>query len=83
MGALDYALKLLNNLVSDSLISKSIKTVLEEIIEDLKDNKNLEIKISAALQKIEDLASDPNLSTDIRTQMWSLTTLLENALKEL
>lgn len=83
MGALDDALELLKNLVSDSLISKSIKTVLEEIIEDLKDNKNLEIKISAALQKIEDLASDPNLSTDIRTQMWSLTTLLENALKEL
>ncbi|MGB9675173.1 MAG: UPF0147 family protein [Candidatus Nanoarchaeia archaeon] len=83
MSSLDDAQELLKNLLQDSALSKSAQTILEEIAEDLKDKKNIEIKINSALQKIEELLTNPNLSIDVRTQIWSLSTLLESALKEI
>jgi|GEM_PF-2210671 uncharacterized protein (UPF0147 family) len=83
MSSLDDAQELLKALLQDSSISKSIHDVLEEIYESLNDKKDIEVKISSALQKVEELSTDANLTADVRTQIWSLSTLLENALKEL
>jgi uncharacterized protein (UPF0147 family) len=82
MGALDDIQELLGSLLQDTSISKNIRIILEEINEDIRDNKNIAININSALQKVEDLCIDPNLSQYVRTQIWSLTTLLENAQHE-
>ena len=66
-------------LAKDIAISKNIRDILEYIWEDLRDEKNISVKIDAALQKIEDLSLDPNLSPYVRTQIWNLTSLLESA----
>jgi uncharacterized protein (UPF0147 family) len=82
MGALDDIQELLDSLLQDTSISKNIHIILEEINEDVRDSKNIAIKINSALQKVEDLCIDPNLSQYVRTQIWSLTTLLESAQHE-
>ena len=71
--------ELLGLLTKDSAISKNIRDILVDINEELKDDKNIMVKIDAALQKIEDLSLDPNLSPYVRTQIWNLTSLLESA----
>ena len=71
--------ELLEALAKDIAISKNIRDILEYIWEDLRDEKNISVKIDAALQKIEDLSLDPNLSPYVRTQIWNLTSLLESA----
>ena len=79
MGALDEVNAVLQGLLQDASLSKNIRVILEEISEELKDDKLLPLKINAALQKVEDLSLDPNLSQYARTQIWSLSTLLESA----
>lgn len=71
--------ELLQTLATDAALSKNIRDILENINEELKDIKNISVKIDAALQKVEDLSLDPNLSPYVRTQIWSLTSLLESA----
>ena len=79
MGSIDEVHELLDSILQDSSLSKNIREILAEIREELNDGKNIELKINAALQKTEDLSLDPNLSADIRTQIWNLATLLESA----
>ena len=83
MGALDEIQELLDSLLQDTSLSKNVRILIEEIKEELRDSKNLALKINSALQKVEDLSIDPNLSQYARTQIWNLTTLLENAQSEL
>jgi uncharacterized protein (UPF0147 family) len=82
MGYIDEVHQLLELILQDGAVSKNIREILSEIKEELKDEKNIALKINAALQKTEDLSLDPNLSPDVRTQLWSLTTLLESAQRE-
>jgi uncharacterized protein (UPF0147 family) len=82
MGYIDEVHQLLELILQDGAVSKNIREILSEIKEELKDEKNIALKINAALQKTEDLSLDPNLSADVRTQLWSLTTLLESAQRE-
>ena len=79
MGSIDEVHELLDSILQDSSLSKNIREILAEIREDLNDEKNIELKINAALQKTEDLSLDPNLNADVRTQIWNLATLLESA----
>lgn len=69
--------EILDMMAKDGAISKNIRDVLAVILEELKDEKNVPVKIDSALQKIEDLSLDPNLSPYVRTQIWNLTSLLE------
>ena len=51
---------------------------LEEVRELLDAGDVVEVKIDAAIQKVESLSLDPNLASYARTQTWNLTSLLEN-----
>ncbi|MEM2874368.1 MAG: UPF0147 family protein [Candidatus Nanoarchaeia archaeon] len=79
---MDEIQELLTTLLQDTSLSKNIRVILDEIAEELRDDKNIDLKINSALQKVEDLSLDPNLSPYVRTQIWNLTTLLESVQKE-
>ena len=80
MADLTEVNELLSSLTSDSSISKNVREALEGIRENLLAG-DVAVKIDAALQKVEDLSLDPNLSPYARTQIWNLTSLLEGAQK--
>ena len=82
MGSIDEVHELLDFILQDGSISKNIREILKNIKEELADEKNIALKINAALAKTEDLSLDPNLSADVRTQLWNLATLLEGAQRD-
>lgn len=71
---------LLEELSNDHSIPRNARNVLSEIKQDLQSEGEVSVKIDSALQKVEDLALDPNLSSFARTQLWNLTSLLEGSL---
>jgi len=74
-------LAFLNDLSQDTGLSRAVRQVVEEIRQMLSNCKDdeFELKIDAALQKLEDLSLDPNLPLYTRTQIWNLTSVLESA----
>lgn len=74
-------IELLTELSQDNSLSRNIRTTLTEIKSSLENNEEeFEVKVDAALQKVEDLALDPNISSYGRERLWTLTNLLEDAL---
>lgn len=68
----------LDELSKDSSVPKNVKAVLNEIKLSLNCSKDqMPVKINAALQKLEALSMDSNLSMFGRTAIWGLTSELE------
>lgn len=60
-------------------LPKNIKTKLEEIISILKtDGQELSLKIDRALGELEELSDDVNIPSDVRMDLFNLSSLLEN-----
>ena len=82
MGAKEI-IELLAELSQDNSISRNIRAALTEIKDSLEANESeFEVKVNAALQKVEDLSLDPNISPYGRERLWTLTSMLENAVGE-
>ena len=79
MGTIDEVQDLLQTLLQDTSLSRNVKEILVEMQEELKNERDLGLKINSALQKVEDLSLDTNLGPYVRTQIWNLSTLLESA----
>lgn len=77
---LSEVIELLGVLREDSSVSRSVREAIAEIHESFKDNSgDVGVKVDAALGRLEDLSIDPNLSADVRTKIWDLTSKLEGA----
>ncbi len=75
-------LELIEEICENSAVPRNVKASLEIIKATFQDETiELGIKVDSAMQSIEDLSLDPNLSQFARTQIWNLTSLLESLLK--
>lgn len=75
-------IELMNELCDNTSIPKNVKFSLECIKNIFNDDSiEIAVKVDSAMQNIEDLSLDPNLSQFARTQIWNLTSLLEGLLK--
>jgi uncharacterized protein (UPF0147 family) len=65
-------------LTKDTSLPRNIRNSLDEIKNSLNcaEDKIL-LRINAALQQLEDLSNDPNLSVFGRTEIWNLTSAIE------
>ena len=73
-------MELLGTLREDSSVSRSVREAIAEIHENFKDSAgDVGVKVDTALGRLEDLSIDPNLSADVRTKIWDLTSKLEGA----
>lgn len=81
MADLTEVKELLVTLCEDVTISKGVKDMLVALKDELSDEKNADIsmRIDSALGKLEGVSLDQNLSADVRTWLWRLTSLLEGA----
>ncbi|MBI2040490.1 MAG: UPF0147 family protein [DPANN group archaeon] len=72
--------ELLAVLCEDKTVSKSVREALAEIKQDFDSEAgDVGVKVDSALARLEDLSIDPNLSADVRTKIWDLTSKLEGA----
>jgi len=76
-------IEMIDMMCEDTTISRSVRETLNEIKNDLQksNGEELSIKIDSAIQKIESISLDPNISPYVRTQIWNLASMLESALQ--
>ena len=68
---------MLNELKEDMTVPKNVRTKVEKVIEILNDNAEMPIKVSKALNELEEVADDVNLQSYTRTQIWNVISALE------
>lgn len=67
----------LTELIEDISVPKSIKIRIQEIIDTLKEENVLSIKINKVLNDLDEIATDVNLQPYTRTQIWNVVSMLE------
>ncbi|MBT3582470.1 hypothetical protein HN924_03465 [Candidatus Woesearchaeota archaeon] len=79
MSNINEVVEVVKELCTEKSIPKNVRSVLEEIQELLLDNhKELAVKVNSASQMIENISLDPNISSFARTQIWELSSILED-----
>lgn len=78
MAKISEALEIVNLINSDFSASNATKERMKKIIEILNnDSKDIGIRANACINDLEELINDPNIDSYIRTQLWSLISVLE------
>jgi len=68
---------LLEELKDDVTVPKNVRLKIEKVIEVLKSNMEMSIKVSKVLNELEEIADDVNLQSYTRTQVWDIISTLE------
>lgn len=72
------SLEILERIQADESIPKNIREAAEEA-EDILDDDSLDqvVRISSALNTLEEVQNDPNIPVHARTQIWNVASQLE------
>lgn len=75
LGAIDG----LSQIEKDDGIPRNVKIKIKSAMDSLNNKEGvLSLRISKSLQDLEDASDDPNLPDYIRSQIWSVVSLLES-----
>ncbi len=71
--------EIINEIIEDPTLPKNIKAKLEEITSELKEaqDKDLKLRADKCIHQLDDISSDVNLQPFVRTQIWSIVSMLE------
>jgi len=72
-------IELLSNLESDHLIPRNIRYKIKAAHGLLlNDDQALSIRVDRSIQELDDVADDPNVPIETKTQLWDLFSKLES-----
>lgn len=77
MDQLTMVIAALRELEQDNQVPKNIKTKITSTISFLEQDGETPIKVSKALQELEQLTDDSNMQAYTRTQIFNIVSLLE------
>lgn len=77
ISEIDAVISSLNEIQQDSTVPRNVRTKIEFVINALKEDTEMSIKINKALNGLDELASDVNLQAYTRTQIWNIMSVLE------
>jgi uncharacterized protein (UPF0147 family) len=69
--------ELLGRIISDRTVPRNIRSAAESAIDVLNGDGSRELKISTAIQTLDDIINDPNMPMYTRTQIWNIVSMLE------
>lgn len=77
---IENSVELLTQIEQDGTVPKNVRMKTKEVIKELqiKDKKTLAIRIDKSLQILGEISEDPNLSSYIKTQIWSIVSVLSS-----
>jgi len=80
----DYAsiIELLDRIINDRTIPKNIRGAAENAKKSIMSDDPEDVKISAAIHYLDEVSNDPNMPVYARTRLWQVSSLLEQARKE-
>lgn len=67
----------LTNLKNDEGVPKNVRSKIDMIISDLRDDSELSLKVGKSLHNLDEISEDLNLPPFIRTQIWNVSSMLE------
>jgi len=73
----DEIIQALTNLKEDDGVPKNVRSKIDIIISDLKDESDLSMKVGKSLHNLDEISEDLNLPPFIRTQIWNVSSMLE------
>ncbi|MAH01974.1 MAG: UPF0147 family protein [Candidatus Woesearchaeota archaeon] len=68
---------MLSELKDDITVPKNVRLKVERVMKVLNDDIKMDIKVSKALNELEEIADDVNLQSYTRTQVWNVISALE------
>lgn len=77
MDQITMVIAALRELEGDSQVPKNVKTKITSTISTLEQAGEMPIKVSRALQELEQLTEDNNMQAYTRTQIFNIVSLLE------
>ncbi len=84
MKGLDKIVDMLETILNDRTVPRNIKNAVEDSKSALLDeNQELVVRISTAIQILDEVINDPNMPMYTRTQIWNIVSLLEEKRREL
>ena len=70
-------IEILNELGEDVAVPRNVKNKIKTVMDVLKEDTDLKIKVNKVLHELDDVADDPNLQPYTRTQIWNVVSMLE------
>ena len=67
----------LNEIQEDATVPRNVRTQIQSIINTLKTETEISIKINKALNELGEIANDVNLQSYTRTQIYNVISILE------
>ena len=74
---IENIIETLDSLQEDVSVPKNVRTKIQDILNNLKEDTSISIKINKALNDMDEIASDVNLQPYTRTQIWNIVSALE------
>ena len=74
---IDEVIETLTELEGDVTVPRNVRLKIQNIITNLKEDIEISIKISKALNDLDEIADDVNLQPYTRTQIWNVVSILE------
>ncbi len=74
---IDNIIDALKDIEEDSTVPKNVRSKIKEMIENLRGEIELSLKVNKALHKLDEIADDMNLNSYVRTQIWNIASSLE------
>lgn len=74
------SMNLIESILKNHIVPKSIKNLMKEILSTLRDERNGEIsvRVANAISLLENITQNPHIQSHIRTNIWQLISTLES-----
>ncbi len=68
----------MNSLREDSTVPNNVKELLQEAVNQLRNEEDeLALRVNAATSFLDEASNDPNIQQFTRTELWNIASLLE------
>ena len=74
---LDAVVSSLSEVKEDATVPRNVRAKIEYVVNTLKEDTELPIKVNKALNELDQISNDVNLQSYTRTQIWNIMSMLE------
>lgn len=75
---IEKAIKNLREIGEDATVPKNIKAKIDIIVSGLSKDEETQILVNRALNELDEVSDNNNIEPFIRTQLWSVVSILES-----
>ena len=68
----------MSELLEDNTVPRNVKNKIEKIIEYLKEDTEISLRLNKALNLLDEISDDNNIQPYTRTQIWNIASVLES-----